>query len=204
MIFQTFGQSTIVISHMPNSHIQIASSVRFMIDFSSEMIRIIESTSEMTLNTFPVSKGEYPFKEGMQLEWDDYQLILYSDEIHLYGNITQSMLPIVQYSHHQLPEDYPNYHRSPRIIYRAPEEKVEINYPPEMIRKSTENLLKILLPPLIMMTMSIVMLFIRPNGIYMIATIATTLLSIIFSIQAYIKDRKKYHHDVKERVDTYT
>lgn len=204
MIFQTFGQSTIVISHMPNSHIQIASSVRFMIDFSSEMIRIIESTSEMTLNTFPVSKGEYPFKEGMQLEWDGYQLILYSDEIHLYGNITQSMLPIVQYSHHQLPEDYPNYHRSPRIIYRAPEEKVEINYPPEMIRKSTENLLKILLPPLIMMTMSIVMLFIRPNGIYMIATIATTLLSIIFSIQAYIKDRKKYQHDVKERVDTYT
>lgn len=204
MIFQTFGQSTIVVGNTPGSHLQLASSVRFIIDLEASLIRIMDVVADMTLNTFVIQEGDYPFCEGTLMEWNGYQLVLYSDEIHVNGVVQHASLPQVQYSHHSLPEDYPNYHRSPRIIYRAPEDKVTINYPPEPIRKSTENLLKILLPPLIMMTMSIVMLFLRPNGIYMLATIATTLVSITFSIHAYIKDRKKYKLDVKERQETYT
>ena len=204
MIFQTFGQSKIMIGNTSGSHLQLDSSVRFIIDFEASVIRMMEIVAGMTLNTFAIQEGDYPLQEGALIEWNGYQLVIYSDEIHVEGAVQQALLPQVPFSHHQLPEDYPSYHRSPRIIYRAPEDKIEIHYPPEPIRKSTENLLKILLPPLIMMTMSIVMLFVRPNGIYMLATIATTLLSIIFSIHAYIKDRKKYHCDVKERQVTYT
>lgn len=204
MIFQTFGQSTIVVGNTPGSHVQLDSSVRFIINLETSLLRIIDVVSDMKLNTFDVQEGDYPFCEGTLIEWSNYRLVLYSDEIHVYGVVQNALLPQVHYSHHSLPEDYPNYHRSPRIIYRAPEDKVSINYPPEPIRKSTENLLKILLPPLIMMTMSIIMLFLRPNGIYMLATIATTLVSIGFSIHSYIKGRKKYKLDVKEREETYT
>ena len=47
-------------------------------------------------------------------------------------------------------KDYPEYHRSPRIIYRSSEDKILINPPGAEPQKPSDELLKLIMPPLIM------------------------------------------------------
>ena len=54
------------------------------------------------------------------------------------------------HSRYDLYKDYPEYHRSPRIIYRSSEDKILINPPGAEPQKPSDELLKLIMPPLIM------------------------------------------------------
>ncbi|WP_099223950.1 type VII secretion protein EssC [Listeria costaricensis] len=100
-------------------------------------------------------------------------------------------------------EDYPDYHRSPRIIYRAPEEKMTIAKPSAAPSKPTEGLIKIILPPLVMIALTVIISIFQPRGIYIIMTLAMTGMTVIMSLTNFIKNSKKYKVDVKEREESY-
>ena len=100
-------------------------------------------------------------------------------------------------------EDYPDYHRSPRIIYRGSEDKILLNPPGQEPHKPSDELLKLIVPPLLMIGVVILITLIQPRGIYILATMAMSAASIVFSVRGFIKNRKKYKADKKERVDLY-
>lgn len=54
-----------------------------------------------------------------------------------------------------------------------------------------------------MVGVSIVMALIRANGLFMLMSLATTSVTVIFAIIEFFKDKKKYKHDVKERLVKY-
>ena len=41
----------------------------------------------------------------------------------------------------------------------------------------------------------------QPRGLYIIATVSMSVVSVIFSVQGFFKNRKKYKEDKKERVE---
>lgn len=106
-------------------------------------------------------------------------------------------------SAYQFYEGYPDFHRSPRIIYRSSEDKITVNAPGNEPNKSKDELLKLIVPPLVMIGVSILISIFRPRGIYIIATMSMALVTMIFSITGYFKNRKQYKQDLQERIDSY-
>ena len=100
-------------------------------------------------------------------------------------------------------EDYPDYHRSPRIIYRSSEEKIQIAPPSKEPNKPSDELLRLIVPPLLMVGVTVLITLVQPRGIYILATVVMSIASVIFSVRGFFKNRKKYKADKKERIDLY-
>lgn len=100
-------------------------------------------------------------------------------------------------------DDYPDYHRSPRIIYREPDDKRTIAKPANKPSKPSEQLARTIVPPLVMIAALVIISLVQPRGIFIIAMLAVTVVTIIFSITSYVKSVKKYKADMKHREETY-
>ncbi len=99
--------------------------------------------------------------------------------------------------------EYPDYHRSPRIIYREPEEDRTIAKPAHKPSKPSEQLARTIVPPIVMVVALVVISLIQPRGIYILVMLSITVVTIIFSITSYMKSVKKYKEDMKHREETY-
>ena len=82
---------------------------------------------------------------------------------------------------HGFTDEYPDYHRSPRIIYREPEEKLKIAKPSNKPRKPSEQLARVIVPPLVMIAAMIIVTIVSPEGgIYIIVMLAMTVVTVFF------------------------
>lgn len=158
------------------------------------------------------------FYRNNHLEQMDQQLIGFGDELSL-GAVTIKLFPdevwilgpaqagrqltLREPSRYGFYEDYPDYHRSPRIIYRGSEDKILINPPGQEPAKPSDELLKLIVPPLTMVGVTVLITLVQPRGIYILATVGMSITTMIFSIRGFIKNRKKYKADKKERIDLY-
>lgn len=118
------------------------------------------------------------------------------------GQTTSRLAPLFA-ADNALPEDYPDYHRSPRIIYRAPENKLTIAKPASKPTKPTEGLFKVILPPLVMIAITLLVSIFQPRGIYILMTLGMTGMTVIMSLTTFIKNSKQYKVDTKEREEKY-
>ena len=141
---------------------------------------------------------------GDEISIGSVTIKFYPDEVWIQGPAqTGSQLALREPSRYGFYEDYPDYHRSPRIIYRGSEDKILLNPPGQEPHKPSDELLKLIVPPLLMIGVVILITLIQPRGIYILATMAMSAASIVFSVRGFIKNRKKYKADKKERVDLY-
>ncbi|MBM7541133.1 type VII secretion protein EssC [Amphibacillus cookii] len=142
---------------------------------------------------------------GDQLFFDGVKLIVWQDEVMIFpsqkrisSKLTRLTKRMDSYS-----TTYPDYHRSPRIIYREREEKKTIANPAHKPNKPSEQLARTIVPPLIMVLASIVMSFFQPGGSYVFLMLAMTLSTVVFSVTSYVKNLKQYRIDMKERAEAY-
>ncbi|MDT0108911.1 type VII secretion protein EssC [Listeria booriae] len=142
--------------------------------------------------------GDQLYFDGVTMRIGKEDIEVMAGEGRVHATLAQLVAPDNAFS-----DDYPDYHRSPRIIYRAPESNITIAKPPSKPSKPSEELMKIIIPPLIMIAMSIVMMILRPNPIFVLMTLGMTGATLIFSIVTYVKNRKKYKVDMKERDASY-
>lgn len=145
-----------------------------------------------------LAAGDQLYFDGVTIRIGKEDIEVVAGDGRVHATLAQLVAPDNAFS-----ADYPDYHRSPRIIYRAPESNLTIAKPPGKPSKPSEELMKILIPPLIMIAMSIVMMFLRPNPIFVIMTLGMTGATVIFSVITYVKNRKKYKVDMKERDASY-
>src|SRR5690625_3071194 len=155
-------------------------------------------------NSSPVSERAY-LEAGDQLFTDGVIFIVGENEIQIMSanrNIESKLVSLIEVDH-PYQGDYPDYHRSPRIIYREPEEKKEIAKPANKPSKPSEQLARTIVPPLVMIGALALITLVQPRGIYIIVMLAVTVTTIIFSITSYVKSVRKYKRDMKEREETY-
>jgi len=100
-------------------------------------------------------------------------------------------------------EGFPEYKRSPRIIKSMPTEEIDIKKPPSKAEKKKGQLARMIVPPLVMVVITIAISFISPRGIYIIMSIAGTSMSTVFSVTTYISDKKEINRKNKLRVEVY-
>lgn len=165
----------------------------------------LESYDGLVYHNFSKTNGNVVLEPGDQLFFDGLLMNIGKDEIEILKTdvVKSTKLVRLHGESYGYGEDYPDYHRSPRIIYREPVEKLKMAKPTSIPRKPSEQLARVIVPPLVMIAAMILVSFFRPSGIYIIIMLSMTVVTVIFSITTYIKSLKQYRLDTKEREESY-
>ncbi|WP_144555513.1 type VII secretion protein EssC [Bacillus sp. X1(2014)] len=151
-----------------------------------------------TTGVVELEPGDQLFFEGMMMKLGQDELAILGAE----SIITTKLIRLFDI-HNNFGNHYPDYHRSPRIIYREPEVKQKIAKPSNKPGKPSEQLARVIVPPLVMIAAMILVSLFLSNGVYIIIMLAMTVTTVIFSITSYLKSLKQYRLDIKERDTSY-
>ncbi|MFV0551405.1 MAG: hypothetical protein ACK5L6_05725 [Anaerorhabdus sp.] len=100
-------------------------------------------------------------------------------------------------------EDYPIYKRSPRVIKKTSVKKINVILPPKKEEKKKTTLIKLIIPSLIMLTITVATSLIMKRGIFVLVTALSTLVTMVMSVVTYFDDRKLSNEKEEERQTVY-
>src|SRR5699024_8927520 len=90
--------------------------------------------------------GDHVFVDGILFRIQEGLITMITPE----DKLIQTALPPLYGSSNKFDVEYPNYHRSPRIIHREPEDKRVIAKPSNKPSKPSEQLMRTIIPPIVM------------------------------------------------------
>lgn len=192
-------EDNVILIGQENTDINIAQG-RYIIDGET----IISDKSKVFINGKRCIENKNKFSYGDQILLDE-NILLYVHEkfikIIAGDNSYKSYLPHVNTTSYML-ESFPEYKRSPRIIKRVKDDRINISKPPTKIGRKKNSLVKVIVPPLVMACGTVAMSLMMGRGLYMLIGLAGTLVSLVFSITTYFSDKKelKASNDARKRV----
>ena len=202
--YELLDKEEILVADEKGADVRLHYPVRFLLVKKEQTWTCQLLSGKLYHNHKLVSEATFPLAFGDELAIGDVTFKLYPEEFGVEGTVEVSpyLVPRLR-SRYDFYKDYPEYHRSPRIIYRSSEDKILINPPGAEPQKPSDELLKLIMPPLIMVGVTLLITIFQPRGLYIIATVSMSVVSVIFSVQGFFKNRKKYKEDKKERVELY-
>lgn len=100
-------------------------------------------------------------------------------------------------------EEFPVYKRSPRIIKKQPEDTIDVLEPSAKPKKNKGGIAKLIIPPLCTMCIMAGVSILMKRGIFVVVSVAGTLMTTIFSVTTYINDKKEDKKNESERKANY-
>lgn len=100
-------------------------------------------------------------------------------------------------------EGFPGYRRSPRLIKKVPAETIKIENAPDKKEMSKTSIAQIIVTPLIMLCITIAISIFMKRGIYVIMSIASTIVSIVGSVCKYVHDKRETLKQNRKREQLY-
>lgn len=202
--YELLDKEEILVADEKGADVRLHYPVRFLLVKKEQTWTCQLLSGKLYHNHKLVSEATFPLDFGDELAIRDVTFKLYPEEFGVEGAVEVSPYLVPRlHSRYDFYKDYPEYHRSPRIIYRSSEDKILINPPGAEPQKPSDELLKLIIPPLIMVGVTLLITIFQPRGLYIIATVSMSVVSVIFSVQGFFKNRKKYKEDKKERVELY-
>lgn len=202
--YELLDKEEILVADEKGADVRLHYPVRFLLVKKEQTWACQLLSGKLYHNHKLVSEATFPLAFGDELAIGDVTFKLYPEEFGVEGAVEVSPYLVPRlHSRYDFYKDYPEYHRSPRIIYRSSEDKILINPPGAEPQKPSDELLKLIMPPLIMVGVTLLITIFQPRGLYIIATVSMSVVSVIFSVQGFFKNRKKYKEDKKERVELY-
>lgn len=202
--YELLDKEEILVADEQGADVRLHYPVRFLLVKKDQTWACQLLSGKLYHNHKLVTEATFPLAFGDELAIEDVTFKLYPEEFGVEGTVEVSPYLVPRlHSRYDFYKDYPEYHRSPRIIYRSSEDKILINPPGAEPQKPSDELLKLIMPPLIMVGVTLLITIFQPRGLYIIATVSMSVVSVIFSVQGFFKNRKKYKEDKKERVELY-
>ncbi|ARJ50997.1 type VII secretion protein EssC [Staphylococcus lutrae] len=151
-----------------------------------------------TRGTYHLSIGDHLYLEGMMIELRKEGFYLITQ------HKVESQLIRMRVTYPKASDaQYHDYQRSPRIIHREPKDSIKIEKPPQPIQKNNSAIWRSIIPPLVMIALTVVIFLVRPIGIYVIMMMGMCLVTITFGVTSYFSERKRYKKEVKDREHAY-
>ncbi|WP_368505844.1 type VII secretion protein EssC [Alkalihalophilus sp. As8PL] len=104
----------------------------------------------------------------------------------------------------EMKKKYPNYRRTPRMIYDLPEEKVTFSFPSQEGDDNQRALWLLILPPLMMLIVMGMVALLIPRGVFIIISIVMFTTTIFTSTIQYFREKKKRKIKQETRLRVYT
>lgn len=174
--------------------------------YHNHFIRIVHNTNNTLFINYEkqsqeVSKayiGDHVFIDGIWFEVQEEGLSILS-----HGDIHSELIVLNNDEPEAVDTDYNDYHRSPRIIHREPTETIKIERPPQPVQKNNTMIWRAIIPPLVMIALTVIIFLVRPIGVYILLMLGMSTVTIIFGITTYFTEKKKYKEDVEKREKDY-
>lgn len=96
-----------------------------------------------------------------------------------------------------------DFHRSPRIILRQPDDKISILAPPSEEEASKQSLIKMIIMPLSMIAITVIMYILSAGGSMIIMMVAMSSVTILMSIHSYFSDKKRAKQRADKQINDY-
>jgi len=154
---------------------------------------------ESQQGVIPLYYGDIIFQPytSIRLAAEDLLVVTAADEFKL--DLPQMKKPTTV-----MKERYPNYRRTPRMIYDLPEDNVSFSFPSEEREDHGRGLLMIIMPPLMMLLVMGLVAIIRPRGIFILISLAMFGTTLVTSTVQFFKEKKKQKERKEKRYRLYT
>lgn len=203
-VYDLLDRKELLISDQKGAAISLEVPLELLLKRTNDSWLLTKMRGQVYLNHVEWTGDQIQLEAGDELSLEGICLKVYPEEIWVTGPATvSSNLTLRGASRHGFYPDYPDYHRSPRIIYRSSEEKIQIAPPSKEPQKPNDELLRLIVPPLLMVGVTVLITLVQPRGIYILVTVTMSIASAIFSVRGFFKNRKKFKEDKKERIDLY-
>lgn len=160
--------------------------------------------AELFLNGMFLEDGEKIWKEGDELLAGTALIAFYQNAIVICAK-EEVQVNLLEVQLEQAPfEGFPSYTRSPRLIKKVPVDEIEIKKPPESSKMKKGSLLQLIVPPLVMLCITVFVSIFMKRGLYVIVSLASTVMTTIFSIIRYFNERQDCREKNRIRDEKYT
>ena len=144
------------------------------------------------------------FQEGDSLLFEEGRITLFADQIEIEMPEEFYQTTMLELEKEKLPfEGFPHYKRSPRMIRRAPEEEITIQLPPSAQKMDKKGLVQIIVPPVMMLGITIAVSILMKRGLFVLISIFSTIVSIVTSVIKFVKDKKEFREQEQKRREAY-
>lgn len=144
-------------------------------------------------------EGSRQVENGDRIYFADLCLTLYQEYIMVEGELEQCDFLLPPYPYREVPfENYPYYKKSPRVNRKVYGESIEVKEPPAKASMSKGSLAQVIIPPICMIGVTICMSIFMNRGLYVIASLCMTVVTLVFSIQRFFNERK----DIRDKNET--
>lgn len=164
----------------------------------------IENSKEnfLCLNQEKVGDGIYALEDGAVLLVENCKIVIGSDCIKIWGKPESCSLQEIE-NKESMMEGFPLYKRSPRLIKRVENGKIRIEAEPVIEKTGAKGLLQMVLPPLCMLTITVVIGILLKRGLMMLMSVSATVMTTIFSVVKYFQDRKALKEKEARKKEVY-
>lgn len=142
-------------------------------------------------------------QNGDRLRFAGFLLTFFQSYIVMEGEFEQCTFDLQPYPYQEKPfENFPYYKKSPRMNQRIHSEAIEVKEPPQKETMAKSSLVQIIVPPLCMIGVTVLMSIFMKRGLYVIASVCMTLVTLTFSVQRFFSERKEIRrkNETRERV----
>lgn len=180
--------------------------VSFALKRQADHFDLVIYAGSVYLRTELVGEGTHYLGFGDPIYFADVRLTPKRDHLEVHDPFGKATLHlrVITEEMIKLPDDYPNYHRSPRIIYRAPQTQVKVEAPEQEPTSPDQHLGRVILPPVVMVAMSIMMITLSgSNPVMMLSMVGMSLATVVGSITSYFHSKTEYREQTADRKQKY-
>ncbi len=165
----------------------------------------VSSADKMALylNQQRISNGDYEMQNGSVLLIGSVKLQIWKDVVGIWGKHYETELLQIKSESQRLPEHFPLYKRSPRLIKRIEEKTIKIDVDTTDKQGGKKNLLQTILPPIAMVLVTVVVSLVLKRGAFVLMSVAATGMSTIFSVVKFLQDKKEDKLDAQKKKEVY-
>lgn len=166
---------------------------------------ISDGLEPIYINGHLQKKTKIKFEYGDHILFRYMLIIVHQDYLNITADVDYYHCHLTYY-HHVMNEieRFPEYQRSPRIIKRLKNDKITISKPPAKIERKKNSLVKVIVPPVVMALGTVAMSIMMGRGLYMLIGLASTAVSLVFSITAFFSENKELKEKKEKRETIYT
>ncbi|MDR2546453.1 MAG: type VII secretion protein EssC [Lachnospiraceae bacterium] len=195
--YSTIGIDELYLGNNYSDHIKLKKAVFVLY---KDKITVIDDT-DLYIGGLKVCKGDYSLRYGYCIWAGNVRITPHKDYVDIAGVYVTTLnksMSVPEY-----PLEHPIYKRSPRMILREPSETVEFATPPEKEERKKGEVLKLIIPPLTMMAVTVTIGLLIGRGVMMLMMVSMTLTSTVFSVTTSIRDKKERRAKEEKRCGVY-
>lgn len=151
--------------------------------------------------TYTLRVGDRLIIGGIAIEYRPKQLKL----TEIYQQVTLNPWKLLSQSFKpEVPVNFPDFRRSPRILLQQPTEKIAIQLPESLMDTGKSDIIRTILPSLGMLVASgAIRLFSGGNPLMMVGVGSASLLTVALSVSFYFTNKKDFAHKKAAREENY-